>query len=72
LSRRNRGSVENKHYLSDEPLSQEYRKRAEECRRKAETFRDPKARARMLDVAAEYERKSKQAEALEGRQDKTR
>ena len=28
-------------------------------------FRDPKARARMLDLAAEYERKAKQAEASE-------
>jgi hypothetical protein len=53
----------------DEPLSQEYRRRAEECRSKAQTFRDPKARARMLDVAAEYERKSRQAEALEGSHD---
>jgi len=46
-------------------LSQQYRTRAEECRRKAETFRDPKARARMLDVAAEYDRKAEQAEASE-------
>ena len=46
-------------------LSQQYRARAEECRAKAQTFRDPKARARMLDIAAEYERKAKQAEASE-------
>jgi len=51
------------------PLSQEYRRRAEECRSKGQTFRDPKARARMLDLASEYDRKSRQAEALEGRQD---
>jgi len=50
----------------DEPLSQEYHRFAEECRRKAGTFRDAKARARMLDLAAEYDRKSTQAEALEG------
>ena len=28
-------------------------------------FRNPKARARMLDLASEYERKAKQAEAPE-------
>ena len=49
-------------------LSQQYRARAEECRTKAQTFRDPKARARMLDVAAEYERKAKQVGALEVKQ----
>ena len=31
----------------------------------AQAFRDPKARARMLDVAVEYERKAKQTEASE-------
>ena len=55
--------------MGSELLSQEYRRRAEECRSKAQTFRDPKARARMLDVAAEYERKSRQAEALGGSHD---
>jgi hypothetical protein len=44
-------------------VSQQYRTRAIECRTKAQTFRDPKARARMLEVAAEYERKADQAEA---------
>jgi len=51
--------------MGDELLSQEYRRRAEECRSKAQTFRVAKARARMLDLAAEYDRKSRQAEALE-------
>jgi hypothetical protein len=51
--------------MCNEPLSQEYRRRSEECRSKAQTFRDPKARARMLNVASEYDRKSRQAEALE-------
>jgi hypothetical protein len=50
---------------TSESLSQQYRARAEECRTRAQAFRDPKARARMLDVAAEYERKAKQAEASE-------
>lgn len=49
-------------------LGQQYRARAEECRTKAQTFRDPKARARMLDVAAEYERKAEQADALDFKQ----
>jgi hypothetical protein len=48
-----------------ESLSQQYRARAEECRTKAQMFRNPKARARMLDLASEYERKAKQAEASE-------
>jgi len=30
-------------HKGDEPLSQQYRRRAEECRRKAEAFRDQKA-----------------------------
>ena len=46
-------------------VSQQYRTRAIECRTKAQMFRDPKARARMLEVAAEYERKADQAEARE-------
>ena len=58
----NRAQVWAEHQSS---LSQQYRARAEECRIRAQAFRDPKARARMLDVAAEYERKAKQAEASE-------
>ena len=46
-------------------VSQQYRTRATECRTKAQMFRDPKARARMLEVAAEHERKADQAEARE-------
>jgi hypothetical protein len=48
-----------------ESLSQQYRARAEECRSKAQMFRNPKACVRMLDPASEYERKAKQAEAPE-------
>ena len=50
---------------TSESLSQQYRARAEQCRTKAQMFRDLKARARMLELAAEYERKAKQAEASE-------
>jgi hypothetical protein len=47
------------------PASQRYRVRAEECRIQAESFRDPKARTQMLQLAADYERKAVQAEAFE-------
>ena len=47
------------------PASQRYRARAEECRLKAQSFRDPKARAQMLQLAADYDRKAVQAEGLE-------
>jgi hypothetical protein len=57
---------------TSESLSQQYRARAEECRTKAQMFRDPKARARMLDLASEYERKANQAEALESQKPKNR
>lgn len=45
--------------------SQRYRARADECRAKADTFRNPKARAQMLKLAADYDRKAVQAEAFE-------
>ena len=54
-----------KSMTTSESLGQQYRAQAEQCRARAQTFVDPKARARMLDVAAEYERKAKQAEASE-------
>jgi hypothetical protein len=47
------------------PASQRYRARADECRLKARSFRDPKARAQMLNLAADYDRKAVQAEAFE-------
>jgi hypothetical protein len=47
------------------PASQRYRARAEECRIQAESFRDPKARTQMLQLAANYDRKAVQAEAFE-------
>ena len=46
-------------------LSEQYRARAEECRRKAEMFKNTTARTRMLDLAAEYERKAREAAAKE-------
>ncbi len=45
--------------------SERYRARADERRVKAESFRDPKARAQMLQLAADYDRKAVQAEAFE-------
>ena len=47
------------------PVSQRYRARAEECRIQAESYRDPKARTQMLQLAAAYDRKAVQAEAIE-------
>jgi hypothetical protein len=41
------------------------RARAKEVRRQAQSFRDPKARTRMLQIAADYDRKARQAEAFE-------
>jgi len=38
---------------------------AKEVRRQAQSFRDPKARTRMLQIAADYDRKARQAEAFE-------
>jgi hypothetical protein len=46
-------------------FSQFYHARAMECRTKANSFRDARARAQMLKLANEYELKSKQAEASE-------
>jgi len=43
-------------------ISHQYFQLAEECRKSAQTFSDPNARVRMLEIAAEYERKGKQAE----------
>jgi hypothetical protein len=56
--------------MSDAPakpitFSQHYRARAEECRARANSYRDPTARAQMLKLANEYELKAKQAEAKE-------
>lgn len=47
------------------PASQRYRTHAEECRNKAQSYRDPKARTQMLQLAAEYDRKAAQAEEIE-------
>ena len=47
------------------PAGQKFRERAEECRRLAESYRDPKARTQMLQLAAECDRKAVQAEEIE-------
>ena len=44
------------------PASEQYRAQAEEYRFQAETFRDPKAQAQALHLAAIYDRKAMQAE----------
>ena len=46
-------------------FSERCRSLAEECRIKARSFHDDKQRSRMLDLAADYERKSAQAAKLE-------
>jgi len=45
--------------------SQRYRALAEECLKKAQSFRDARARAQMLKLADEYERKAKEAASSE-------
>jgi hypothetical protein len=47
------------------PASQRYRAHAEECRLNAWSFRDDSVRTKMLQLAADYERKAVQAEAFE-------
>lgn len=39
--------------------------RAEECRLKVQSFQDEKVRTQMLQLAADYNRKARRAEALE-------
>ena len=46
-------------------LSERCRALAEECRSKAHSFRNDKPRIQMFQLAADYERKAKTAEALE-------
>jgi hypothetical protein len=46
-------------------FSQYYRTRAEECRARGNSFRDPAARAEMFKLAIEYNLKAKEAEAAE-------
>jgi hypothetical protein len=53
------------------PASERYRACAEECRRQAQTFRDKKAQAQMLELAADHDRKAVQAEAFEPKPAKT-
>ena len=46
-------------------LSERCRVLADECRLKARSFRNEKPRTQMLQLAADYERKAKAADALE-------
>jgi hypothetical protein len=52
------------------PASQRYRARAEECRHRAQSLRDPRIRNQMLRLAADYEIKAMQAEAFEIKESK--
>jgi len=47
------------------PISRQYYARADECRAQAESFRDPKARAQVLQLAASYDCKARLAEKFE-------
>ena len=46
-------------------FSQYYRTRANECRARGSSFRDPQARAEMFKLAIDYDLKAKEAEANE-------
>ena len=46
-------------------LSERCRELADQCRSKARSFRNEKPRIQMFQLAADYERKAKAAEALE-------
>jgi hypothetical protein len=48
-------------------VSRHYYQRADECRFQAESFRDPKARAQMLQLAASYNRRALLAEKFENK-----
>jgi len=47
------------------PLSQRCRILAQECRAQARSFRNEEPHIQMFDLAADYERKAQQAEAIE-------
>jgi hypothetical protein len=49
------------------PVSRQYYARADECRFQAESFRDPKARAQMLQLAASYNCRALLAEKFENK-----
>jgi len=48
-------------------VSHHYRERADECRFQAELFRDPRARAQMLQLAASYNSRALLAEKFENK-----
>jgi hypothetical protein len=58
--------------MSPLPAGQKYRACAKEVRRQAQSFRDPKARTRMYQIAADYDRKARQAGAVEPKEIKNR
>ena len=46
-------------------FSQYYRNRAKACREAGNSFRDPRARAKMFELAIDYEAKAKESQADE-------
>jgi hypothetical protein len=53
------------------PSAEELRRKAAECRRAAEEFQDRFTRARMLEMAGDYERMAQRVEALVGADGRT-
>lgn len=53
------------HMLRELTLSERLRALAEECRASARSLRNVKPRTQMFQLAADYERKARRAEALE-------
>lgn len=56
---------ENRMRSAQLPVSRQYSARADECRTQAESFRDPKARAQVLQLAASYDCKARLAGKFE-------
>ena len=53
------------------PAGKRHRARAEECRIQAEVISRPEARTQILQLAADYDRKAEQVEAIEVQKPKT-
>ncbi len=53
------------------PSAEELRRKAAECRRAADEFQDRFTRARMLEMASDYERMAQRVEALVGEDGRT-
>jgi hypothetical protein len=67
LTRRLEALRESRNRSAQLPVSRQYYARADECRFQAESFRDPKARAQMLQLAASYNCRALLAEKFENK-----